>query len=134
MLRLYFKKFLAGLRLAIIIPFCLTKGQKIALRGKLRRYYLANLNKKKADFFLSHRKGACIRCGNCCQIGFKCPAYDAESGACTINSIKPLLCKMFPITPADLGDRDTVSLKPSCGFYWEKSEKELSHAYQNVSK
>ena len=131
MLRLYLLKILVGLRLALVFVWFLNSAQRKALRGKIRRFIFAHFNKKKAQFFISQRKGLCNRCGNCCYIGFKCPAYDEKNKACRIQKIKPLVCDMFPLTPLDLSDRDFLSSIPKCGFYWNKTESEISKDYKN---
>ncbi|MBI2026737.1 MAG: YkgJ family cysteine cluster protein [Deltaproteobacteria bacterium] len=134
MVKLYYKKFLAGIRVIIIICFYLDKQQRAALFGKFRRVYWSRFKDDKTDFFISQRKGDCTRCGNCCQIGYVCPAYDTKSRLCTINKIKPLVCKLFPLTPLDIADRDSVSFNPQCGFYWQKTFSELSCEFKSVPK
>jgi hypothetical protein len=74
--------------------------------------------------------GACISCGVSCNLLLKCPHWDEESRLCSIYDHRPLTCRLFPITPSDIRDRDLVSSGKPCGYSfvprdsrWERSRK-----------
>lgn len=68
------------------------------------------------------RKGECTpdKCetlagekgGACCKLGCKCLMLSSKS-ACTIYSVRPGNCIVFPRTPDDL------KLVNNCGYYWQ---------------
>jgi len=88
--------------------------------GKLRRAWLIAFRKKKVEEKLALRRGACSRCGACCKILFRCPAYDDSNGEpkCLIYNDRPGVCGLFPLDPADLRERDIVMPGTKCGYYF----------------
>ncbi len=85
--------------------------------GKLRRFvlslspgYAENLRKK---YGLS---GGCVSCGASCNLLFRCPHWDAKTHLCTVYENRPNICRVFPITPADIRDRNIVLKDKPCGF------------------
>ncbi|HOU70380.1 MAG TPA: YkgJ family cysteine cluster protein [Methanothrix sp.] len=78
--------------------------------GWIRRRVVWYLQKKKVTKWQAERSGECLRCGKCCG---QCPALDTEKKVCRIYSIRPAICKAFPLTPDDL-----KNLK--CGFRFKK--------------
>src|SRR6059036_1016949 len=54
--------------------------------GKVRRVFLLAFRKKRVIAKLDRRRGACTRCGACCKILFKCPAYDESDGIPSASS------------------------------------------------
>jgi hypothetical protein len=103
------------------------KAQEAVLMifGKIRRAWLIAFQKKTVEEKLALRRGACSRCGACCKILFKCPAYD-ESGAeprCLIYNDRPGVCGLFPIDRADLRERDIVSPGTKCGYWFTDTPK-----------
>ena len=52
------------------------------------------------------RRGACLRCGRCCAMGFRCPALRGMVGESTWCALprrrRPRQCRDFPHSPADL--------------------------------
>jgi len=94
--------------------------------GKLRRALLIAFNKKEVQAKLDRRRGACSRCGACCKIMFKCPAYDDADGnpKCLIYNDRPGVCSLFPLDEQDLRERDIVMPGTKCGFYFEDAPKE----------
>lgn len=64
----------------------------------------------------SHRTGGCNRCGECCKLPFQCiflKADENEAGkySCDAYHLRPLNCRKFPRTPAQL---ELVAHK--CGY------------------
>lgn len=88
--------------------------------GKVRRAVLIALRKKRVIEKLDRRRGACTRCGACCKILFKCPAYDDADGVpkCLIYKDRPGVCGLFPLDEKDLRDRDFVMPDKKCGFFF----------------
>ena len=86
--------------------------------GKLRRLYLAHLRPGYVRRSLARRVGDCNRTGACCRLMYTCPLLDAraEPVRCTINEIKPKVCRLFPIDERDLRDRDIIAPDAPCGF------------------
>src|SRR3954468_8424941 len=89
--------------------------------GKLRRTFLVTFRKGRVVEKLDRRRGACSRCGACCKIMFKCPAYDDSDGnpKCLIYNDRPGVCSLFPLDEKDLRDRDIVMSGKKCGFYFD---------------
>jgi hypothetical protein len=97
----------------------LTLRERLTLGwGKVRRFYLAHFRPGYVRESLARRRGHCDRTGACCRLMFTCPLLDArpEPVRCTIHSIKPRVCRLFPIDERDLRDRDIVSPALPCGF------------------
>lgn len=90
--------------------------------GKIRRFMRITFSRKRVAEDLARRRGECGRCGACCKIVFKCPAYDDSTGVgrCTIYNDRPGVCGLFPINEQDLRDRDIVMPGEKCGFYFVK--------------
>ena len=63
-------------------------------------------------------KGGCQNCGASCQLLFKCPHWDDRSRLCSVYQDRPNICRLFPITPADIRDRNLVAGKSrqACGY------------------
>ena len=60
--------------------------------------------------------GGCTGCGASCNLLFRCPHWDAKTHLCTVYEDRPNICKVFPITPADIRDRNIVLKTQPCGF------------------
>lgn len=93
--------------------------------GKIRRAWLIAFRKKRTVEKLSRRQGACTRCGACCKILFRCPAYDDSGGEpkCLIYNDRPGVCGLFPLDEKDLRERDIVSPGTKCGYFFEEAGK-----------
>ena len=93
--------------------------------GKVRRVFLIAFRKKRVIAKLNRRRGACTRCGACCKILFKCPAYDESDGnpKCLIYDDRPGVCSLFPLDEKDLRDRNIVMPGTKCGFYFEHGSR-----------
>jgi hypothetical protein len=71
---------------------------------------------------IAARRGACHRCGACCQLIRHCPhlCFDQGLSACKLyGSYRPPNCRNFPIDPRDLANRDLIMPGRPCGFTWE---------------
>lgn len=104
----------------------ITWPQKLSMAwGKIRRGWLVAFRKKKVTQKLSHRRGACTRCGACCKILFNCPAYDESGGEprCLIYNDRPGVCSLFPMDAADLAERNIVMPDRKCGYYFVDEAK-----------
>ena len=86
--------------------------------GKVRRFYLSHFRPAYVRESMARRIGGCARTGACCRLMFTCPLLDVRPDPvrCTIHSIKPKVCRLFPIDERDLRDRDIVSPDAPCGF------------------
>ena len=89
--------------------------------GKIRRGFLIAFRKKRVLEKLDRRRGACHRCGACCKIVFRCPAYDDSNGEprCLIYNDRPGVCGLFPLDEKDLRERDVVMPDKKCGYFFE---------------
>jgi hypothetical protein len=99
-------------------------NKKIILgRGKLRRIYLSNLQSQKIKRLLKRRRGECLRCGACCKLMFRCPAFKKENGIakCKIYKYRSRVCQLFPLDKRDLADRDLIEPTKKCGFWFKES-------------
>jgi len=62
----------------------------------------------------ANRIGSCNRCGQCCQLVFKCPFLKQDNEQnyyCAAYKLRPPQCRRFPRTQPEL---DIV--KDSCGY------------------
>jgi hypothetical protein len=93
-----------------------TAGRKLIL-GKLRRIFICSIpgyaEKLKAKHNIS---GGCVSCGASCNLLFRCPHWDEKTHLCTVYELRPDVCKRFPITPADIDDRNIILKEKPCGF------------------
>lgn len=64
--------------------------------------------------------GGCISCGASCKLLFQCPHWDEDSHLCGVYEDRPSICRLFPITPADIADRNLVLPNKQCGFKFSK--------------
>lgn len=91
---------------------------RILLAGKIRRILLCLVPAVARKVKKKHQlEGGCVSCGVSCNLLFPCPQWDAKTRLCTIYDDRPLVCRLFPITPADLRDRDLASPHSSCGYF-----------------
>jgi len=104
-----------------------SKTGRILIWGKFRRVCLSLL--PPLAHYL-HRKyglsGGCRSCGASCKLLFKCPHWNESSHLCSVYEDRPSICRLFPITPSDITDRNLVLPGESCGFVFQtaKSSKE----------
>lgn len=92
------------------------KNGRILILGKFRRMILASVPGLPAYLQKKYQiSGGCVQCGASCKILFQCPQWDEKSNLCLVYENRPSVCRTFPITPADLRDRDLIMHSP-CGF------------------
>jgi hypothetical protein len=107
------------------------KTERTIIWGKIRRTIIVCVpglaSHLKRKYGLS---GACISCGASCNLLLKCPHWNEGSRLCSIYDDRPLTCRLFPITPSDIRDRELVSNGNPCGYSfvpsdspWERSRK-----------
>jgi hypothetical protein len=75
--------------------------------GKARRFLSVYFRKSYVAEQATLLMGECNRCGNCCEILFKCPfviKQDDGFSACSIYENRPRQCSAFPIDERCLAD------------------------------
>ena len=88
--------------------------------GKVRRQYLINFRKKYVQRQISQRKGACRKCGTCCNLLITCPML-LKKGRCIVYGLcRPQTCKVFPIDQRDLNEVQFYNR--TCGFHFDFGE------------
>lgn len=96
------------------------KGRQL-IWGKFRRVCLSL---SPSLCFSLHRKyqltGGCVSCGASCKLLFQCPHWDESTHLCGVYEDRPNICRLFPITPADIRDRNLVLPDKPCGFKFSK--------------
>ena len=106
-------------------------GARAKLRlawGKVRRFYQGRLRKDYVESQAKLRKGQCLRCGQCCKLLYACPELETlpdGSTQCRIHEKRPINCRIFPVDPRDLEDRNLVGENGSgkvCGFIFVESD------------
>lgn len=65
-------------------------------------------------------QGGCAHCSSSCKLLFQCPHWEEKTSRCSVYEDRPNICRLFPITPGDIADRDLVAKGTSCGFTFEK--------------
>jgi Putative zinc- or iron-chelating domain len=103
----------------------LTREGRILIRGKFRRLLICAVpplaRHLRAHYGL---QGGCCSCGASCNLLFRCPHWNTDSRLCTVYESRPRVCRMFPITPTDLRDRDLVLRHTVCGFHFAAEKKD----------
>ncbi len=93
------------------------------IRGKIRRWVLSLV--PPVALWLQQRhglSGGCSGCGASCNLLNACPHWEPSDGTCSVYQDRPNVCRLFPITPADVEDRDLVSRGIACGFSFASCE------------
>lgn len=94
-------------------------------RGKIRRFLLGHLAKRKVDRMLSRRRGECKRCGACCALLWQCPHLDFDgdgNALCRIYDKRYVNCRIFPLDESELKERDFVRPDTACGYWFEEGK------------
>ncbi|MBI1860682.1 MAG: YkgJ family cysteine cluster protein [Deltaproteobacteria bacterium] len=92
--------------------------------GKARRI-LISLFPPFARFLQAHYglSGGCVHCSSSCKLLFQCPHWDDKQSRCGIYEDRPSVCRLFPITPGDIKDRNLVNKEVACGFRFNPAAK-----------
>lgn len=108
----------------------LSKQGRILIRGKIRRLLICSVPPLARYLHARYKlEGGCNGCGASCNLLFRCPHWDTDSHLCTIYESRPRVCRMFPITPADLRDRDLALRHTACGYRFAsgKQKEDVQH-------
>lgn len=103
----------------------LTREGRILIRGKFRRLLICSVPPLARHLGAHYGlQGGCNSCGASCNLLFRCPHWDTDSRLCTVYESRPRVCRMFPITPSDLRDRDLVLRHTVCGFHFAAEKQD----------
>lgn len=99
----------------------------IQLAGKVRRFVKSTFLKGATLRDLSKRKGFCNRCGACCKLVFKCPAYKEENGEgmCLIYNDRPGVCALYPLDIKDIQELKKTMPHVKCDYYFGDESSDL---------
>ena len=102
----------------------LSKEGRTLIRGKFRRLLICSVP-LLPQYLRAHYKleGGCNNCGASCNLLFRCPHWDKDSRLCTVYDARPRVCRMFPMTPSDLRDRDLAMRHSVCGYQFAADTK-----------
>lgn len=100
----------------------LSRDGRTLIAGKARRSFISlfpplarGLQKKYA------LASGCTSCGTSCKLLFQCPHWDERTHLCKVYKYRPEVCRLFPITPADIHERNIVARGTSeCGFQFKR--------------
>jgi len=94
--------------------------------GKCRRILISSVP-PLARLLQKHYgiEGSCDSCGASCNLLFQCPHWDTKTRLCSVYDDRPNICRLFPITPADIRDRDLVNRKVGCNFAFTQPDRPL---------
>ncbi len=87
------------------------------LFNKVRRFFICHFEKGVVARNLKRRRGACLQCGRCCKLVYRCPLLveNRNTMKCLIYNVgRPAQCRVFPLNPSDLAD---VNFR--CGYYFD---------------
>jgi len=94
-----------------------SRSGRLLLWGKLRRVVICAVPGWAEALRKRHNiSGGCARCGTSCNLLIRCPHWDTATGLCTIYEDRPDVCRLFPITPADLRDLALMERGTTCGY------------------
>lgn len=97
-----------------------SKDGRTLIWGKFRRMGLSFFPNYSHSLQKKHGiSGGCTSCGASCKLLLQCPHWDNKSHLCSIYEDRPAACRLFPITPQDIEDRNIVLKKEPCGFAFQ---------------
>ncbi len=111
------------------------KTERTIIWGKIRRTIIGCIPGLALRLKRKHGlTGGCISCGTSCNLLFQCPHWDAKSRLCSIYEDRPITCRLFPITPSDIADRNLASNGSACGYRFvpEDSRRDRARESGNV--
>ena len=108
----------AFIRVIIVSPeVTWRKTERTIVWGKIRRVIICSVPGLGVHLKRKHRlSGGCTSCGTSCNLLLQCPHWDQVSRLCSIYEDRPMTCRLFPITPSDIRDRDLASSGARCGY------------------
>jgi len=101
-----------------------SRDGRTLILGKCRRIAISFFP-PLAHFLQRHYglTGGCQSCGASCKLLFQCPHWNDQSHLCSVYEDRPNICRFFPITPADIRDRNLILKDKDCGFTFTKTDK-----------
>lgn len=106
----------------ITLPRLGLGGFAVLWWGKLRRALLGRVLTGYTRRRHELRRGECIRCGACCQLGRVCPSLEIDEAGLAVclkyDQTRDPTCRLYPTTESDLRDRDRISPGTKCGYYF----------------
>ncbi len=100
----------------------ISKDGRQLIVGKMRRSFIS-LCPPLARTLQKHyqMEGGCTHCSSSCNLLFRCPHWDKTSSRCSVYEDRPEICRLFPITPRDIDDRNIAARgRTECGFTFQK--------------
>lgn len=95
----------------------LSPDGRTLILGKFRRIFISLFPPLGRYLQKKHGlTGGCKGCGASCNLLFQCPHWDNATRLCSVYEDRPNICRLFPITPADIRDRNIGMKKVGCGF------------------
>lgn len=70
----------------------------------------------------SSRRGACMNCGECCKLPYRCPLLrNREDGTtyCAAYPVRPPSCRKYPRHASEHMTKET------CGFFFQNEETDV---------
>ena len=116
---LYILHYLRLLAYAAIMqkPGIWQRHGRLIIWGKIRRAAICAVPGLPAKLQRKHGlTGSCTCCGASCNLLIQCPHWDEITRHCSIYDDRPLACRAFPITPADLRELALAGSKTVCGY------------------
>jgi len=99
--------------------------------GKLRRAMLGRVLTGHTRRRHESRRGQCLRCGACCQLGRVCPSLEIDenglASCAKYDQPRDPTCRLYPTTESDLRDRDRISPGTKCGYYFADKAGPAGH-------
>jgi hypothetical protein len=101
----------------------LRNTERAIIWGKIRRAIICCVPGLPLHLQQNHGlTGGCISCGASCNLLFRCPHWSEDTRLCSIYDDRPMTCRVFPITPSDIRDRDLASKGASCGYAFTRTD------------
>lgn len=104
--------------------------------GKIRRALLSAVPPLARYLQRRYRlSGSCSNCGASCTIMFDCPFWESQTRLCSVYQDRPTLCRLFPITPSDVRDRDLAFRHVPCGFsFVQRPATEIAPTHSRTTR
>jgi Fe-S-cluster containining protein len=130
----YAARYLRAFLSAVVIEreAVLLRTGRTIIRGKVRRAIIGCIPGLALHLKRTHGlTGGCTSCGASCNLLFRCPHWDEESRLCSIYEDRPIACRLFPITPSDLRDRDLAASGTTCGYAFGRKDSRRDRSCQS---